>query len=36
MISLRDERLQTRKPHGLGLLVPLGVDNEIPLSGARW
>ena len=28
--------LQTRQPYGLGLQIPLGVDDEVSISGTRW
>ncbi len=31
MVVLQDARLQARKPHGLGLQVPLGMDDEVSI-----
>ena len=36
MVVLQDARLQARKPHGLGLQVPLGMDDEVSIPGSRW
>ena len=30
---MRHERLQTRKPYGMGLQVPSGMDDEISVPG---
>ena len=32
MILSGDERLQARQPYGLGLQVPFGMDDQVPLS----
>jgi hypothetical protein len=29
-------KLQTRQPYSLGLQIPSGVDDEIPIPGTRW
>ena len=33
MICSGDERLQARQPYGMGLQIPSGMDDEVPLSG---
>jgi putative transposase len=33
MISSRDERLQSRRSYSLGLQVPSGMEDEVPLPG---
>ena len=35
-LSYQHGTLQERKPHSLGLQIPLGVDDEVPLSGPEW
>lgn len=35
-LSCRHGRLQKRQPLGLGLQVPLGVDDEVPIPDSGW